>query len=327
MLNYYHPSTTVFVDDQQAFLSAVKNRLPKDMISIYFSDPRAALNKIKSAHFSQRKNLQRIYEVGEDLEINLLSHSESLFNLKVGEASKQIYNPDRFSEISVVIVDRMMPILDGINFCRQLSDHPVKKVMLTASKDRKIATEAFNEGIIDFFLVKDAPNLVDQLITIIDKMQKNYFYSLSKKTLGSTLEMAIPLINSPFIIDFLKNKMHELGAVEFYLLDKQGSVLLLTYDGTPKTLAISSGEMIDMYAAIAQEHEELSIANTLFKKEKLLFLPKEIDSMRPVGEWRNFLFDAISIPEQPNLFYALIKNPRYQPVDIEKIYPREKYAI
>jgi hypothetical protein len=100
MLNYYHPSTAVFVDDQQAFLSAVKNRLPRDMISIYFSDPMAALNKIKSAHLSQRKSPQRIYEVGEDLEINLLSHSESLFNLKVGEASNLIYNPDRFSEIS-----------------------------------------------------------------------------------------------------------------------------------------------------------------------------------------------------------------------------------
>ena len=70
------------------------------MISIYFSDPMAALNKIKSAHLSQRKSPQRIYEVGEDLEINLLSHSESLFNLKVGEASNLIYNPDRFSEIS-----------------------------------------------------------------------------------------------------------------------------------------------------------------------------------------------------------------------------------
>ncbi len=260
------------------------------------------------------------------MEINLLSHSESLFNLKVGEASNLIYNPDRFSEISVVIVDRMMPILDGINFCRQLSDHPVKKVMLTASKDRKIATEAFNEGIIDFFLLKDAPNLADQLITIIDRMQKNYFYSLSKQALGTTLEMAIPLINNPLIIDFLKNKMHELGAVEFYLLDKQGNVLFITYDGTPMTLAISSSEMIDMYAAIAQEHEELSIANTLFKKEKLPFLPKEVDSMRPVSEWHHFLFDAIPISEQPNLFYALIRDPRYQPVDVEKIYPRKKYT-
>ena len=50
--------------------------------------------------------------------------------------------------------------------------------MLTGNKDHSMAVQAFNEGIIDHFLVKDSPNLIDQLVHSIDKMQKSYFSSL-----------------------------------------------------------------------------------------------------------------------------------------------------
>ena len=42
-LSYYHPSTVVFVDDQQAFLTAIKNRLPKQTSALFFSNAQEAL--------------------------------------------------------------------------------------------------------------------------------------------------------------------------------------------------------------------------------------------------------------------------------------------
>lgn len=326
-LSYYHPSTAVFVDDQQAFLSAIKNRLPKEMMALFFSNPNEALEKIKKAHFPARESPHDIYEIEEDLELNIQNNNEAFFNLKLGQVAKTIYNPKRFSEISVVIVDRMMPDLDGINFCRQLTNCSVKKIMLTASKDRTIATDAFNEGIIDFFLVKDSPNLSSQLIEAITSMQKNYFASLSKRMLGNTLEMAVPLINSQPISTLLQRKMTELNAVEYYLLDKYGSVLFITFEGVPTTLAILSDKVIDHYAVIANEHEELAIANVLRKKEKLLFFPKESDSMRPVNEWHHFLFDAMPIPDQSNLFYSVISDSMHQPIGANKIYSQNNHII
>lgn len=326
-LSYYHPSTVVFVDDQQTFLSAIKNRLPKEMMALFFSNPNEALEKINQANFSMHENPHGIYEIEDDLELDLHNNNEAFFNLKLGQVAKTIYNPKRFSEISVVIVDRMMPDLDGINFCRQLANCPVKKIMLTASKDRTIATAAFNEGIIDFFLVKDTPNLSGQLVAAIEGMQRNYFFSLSQRMLGNTLEMVVPLISSQPIVNFLQRKMKELNAVEYYLLDKCGSVLFITFEGIPTTLTISSDKIIDNYAAIANDHEEQAIANVLRKKEKLLFFPKESDNMRPVNEWHHFLFDAMPIPDQSNLYYSLISKSIYQPIDTRKVHSQNHHSI
>lgn len=325
-LSYYHPSTTVFVDDQQAFLTAVKNRLPSHFLALFFNDAKKALLNIKELS-SQCEHPQRIIEIEDDIEIDLKNNNEAFFNLKLGEVWKTIYDPRRFSEVSVVIVDRIMPDLDGISFCRELIDSPVKKIMLTASKDRKIATEAFNEGIIDFFLLKDSSNLIQQLMVALGNLQREYFSDLTKRTLGSTLEIAAHLAKNDASVTFVQNMMQELNAVEFYLLDKWGSTLFLTYDGTPFTLVIAPEKMMDTYASIALEHEERSIANALLKREKLLFFPHQTDSMCPPSRWNNFLFDCSQLPEQPGVFYTLISLPQIQPINIEKVYSQKNYII
>ena len=325
-LSYYHPSTVVFVDDQQAFLSVIKNRLPKEMMALFFNNPIEALEKIKQAHLSMGDDSYHLYEVDDNLELDV-NTNDARFNLKVGQLVNIAHNHKRFSEISVVIVDRMMPGLDGINFCRQLKNYPIKKIMLTGSKDQTIAIEAFNEGIIDFFLVKDTPNLSNQLITAIGNMQNNYFSSLSKRMLGNTVEMATPLLKNQSIIHFLQEKMAELNAVEYYLFDKCGSILFVTFEGVVTILAISSDKTIDHYAAIANEHDEPAIANVLHKKEKLLFFFQESDSMRPVHEWEHFVFDAILIPGQTTLFYSLIGASIHHPIASKTVYSQEKHIF
>jgi len=326
-LSYYHPSTVIFVDDQQAFLTAIKNRLPQQMMALFFNDATSALKKIIMEKLPQNTNLQALSEVDDFFEIEHQSNNETFLSLKLGEVCKTIYNANRFAEISVVIVDRIMPSLDGMDFCRKLIDHPIKKIMLTASKDRKVATEAFNEGIIDFFLLKDSPNLISQLCTAIKAMQKDYFQSLTKQTFGSTLALAVPAINNDSIAHFLRNKMEELNAVEFYLLDKWGSMLFVTYDGTPTTLAILPENIMNTYASIAQEHEEESIAEILISREKLLFFPQTTDCMCPVTSWSNFLFEANPFPDQSNLFYSVIRSPHHQPVHIERVCSQKLYMI
>lgn len=319
-LSYYHPSTVVFVDDQQAFLTALKNRLPQQLLKLFFNNPEKALGKITDACLSQYQNTQPIYDVEDDMEADHTNNNETLFNLKLGEICKKIYNPNRFSEISVVVVDRMMPELDGISFCRRLIDYPVKKIMLTASKDRKVATDAFNDGIIDFFILKDSPNLIFELTAAIEKMQWNYFSSLTKRTLGTALEIVVPVIKNDVMVHFLQSKMQELNAVEFYLLDKWGSVLFIQHDSTPIIVAISPAELFDTYATIAQDHEQIAISTILSKREKLLFFPREIDCMRPVNEWNNYFFETSPLPGDANLFYSIIKNVFHEPINSQEKY-------
>lgn len=219
-----------------------------------------------------------------------------------------------------------MPDLDGISFCRELINYPIKKIMLTGSNDRAIATEAFNEGIIDFFLLKESANLSTQIINAINTMQKDYFFSLNNLTNNLTAKLATSSINpNSSLTHFLQAKMKQFNAVEFYLLDRWGSMLFIQYDGTPITLVISPRKMIDAYAAIAHDHEEQSIGDLLLTKKKLLFFSNEIDCMRPVSEWQNFLFEAKPLPDQSDLFYTVIETLSHQPINMKKILSQKAY--
>lgn len=58
------------------------------------------------------------------------------------------------SEVDLVLVDYMMPDLDGLNFIRQYRDSRSKEefpiVMVTAMEDREVLRQAFEEGANDF---------------------------------------------------------------------------------------------------------------------------------------------------------------------------------
>lgn len=300
-LSFYHPSTAVFVDDQQSFLKALQFRLSPKMPAQFFNNPLIALESIKT-HQSQYDNLKQVFTIQETQEVE----TDSYMVLRLEEICKTSTNLDRFNEKSVVIVDYMMPEMDGISFCRLLKNHPIKKIMLTANEDYSMATRAFNEGIIDYFIIKDSPNFVELLNQAIESMQKAYFHSLMGNSFNALLQEMVPFLNSEQITQFYKSKMKELDACEHYLLDRQGSMLFITKAGIPITLAISTDKDMETYAAIALDNDEQKIGIALSSKEKLLHFPKKTDEMEPVSSWNSFLFDALPFPNHQGTYYSLI---------------------
>jgi len=252
--------------------------------------------------------------------------SDTYIGLKLDEICRIANDANRFHEQSVVIVDYMMPDLDGISFCRRLKKHPIKKIMLTGNKDHSMAVQAFNEGIIDHFLVKDSPNLIDQLVHTIDKMQKSYFSSLMENRLGDVFETIVPFFNNIAIVQFYENLMKELNAVEFYLLDRWGSVMFITYEGIPITLIISTEQVIESYASIAEDQNEIEIAGMLLRRDKLIYFPSKLDLMKPASSWKSFLFDATKFPEQPGIYYSIIHDQSLQPLSVEQIKSQKIYS-
>ena len=52
-----------------------------------------------------------------------------------------------------------MPDINGIEFCQNLKDKKVFKIMLTAEADSNIAIKAFNDGLINKFILKTTEHL------------------------------------------------------------------------------------------------------------------------------------------------------------------------
>lgn len=324
-LSFYHPSTATFVDDKKGFLKALKHRLPSHLIATYFSNPLNALLDIKNHDSFQYESLHPLFSMDEQLYESETHNSETYFGLRLDEIFNTACDAKRFSTQSVVIVDCMMPEIDGINFCRQLKEYPIKKIMLTANSDHTMAVKAFNEKIIDYFLLKDSPNLIPELTRAIEEMQQNYFNSLIERKLGGVLGKTVPLLNNPFMVDFYEKLMRELNATEHYLLDRWGSMVFLGRDGTPTTLIISPASVLDTYAAIAEDQDYPKTAEALLTRKKLLFFPTKMDCMRPVSDWSAFLLDANPINHESDLFYSIIRNPDIQPLSAKHIQSQENY--
>ena len=325
LLSFYHPSTAVFVDDQQGFLTALKYRLSPTLPVIFYNDPLKALERIENHQSRQEEKLRHLFKADDQLPELIQEMSDTYIGLNIDEICRIAVDANRFHEQSVVIVDYMMPNLDGISFCRRLKNHPIKKIMLTGNKDHSMAVQAFNEGIIDHFLVKDSPNLIDQLVHSIDKMQKSYFSSLMENRLGDVFETIVPFFNNIAIVQFYENLMKELNAVEFYLLDRWGSVMFITYEGIPITLIISTEQVIESYANIAEDQNEIEIAGMLLRREKLIYFPSKLDLMKPASSWKSFLFDAVKFPEQHGIYYSIIHDQSLQPLSVEQIKSQKIY--
>lgn len=312
-INFYHPSTVVFVDDQKEFLDALQYRLSKNLISEFFTNPFSALNFIKA-----NNGLTDIYKnlnlVGTDVSEIDLQERDVLTSFHLDEICKIVYNQERFNIQSVLVVDFMMPEIDGISFCKELKKYPIKKILLTAQTDHKLATNAFNEGLIDYFLIKEE-GIINKLLQVIEKLQNSFFSSLPSNVLLDIL----PSIDKDSIADFYQKIISDFNVREFYLLDRCGSILMITKENKILTLVISTAEDLDDYASIAEDHENESIADILRSRKKILYFPQASDRLYPVVDWNRFLFQSTAIPHQKNMYYSIIKQAEFQPIDLARI--------
>jgi CheY-like chemotaxis protein len=107
---------------------------------LLFTNPDSAMQRIKN---SNENILQcTTIEDSNNLDINSNSITKNINMVHM------IYEPSRFNNIAVLVVDYSMPTINGIEFCKQLGDKHVYKILLTAEADSDIAINAFNDGII-----------------------------------------------------------------------------------------------------------------------------------------------------------------------------------
>jgi DNA-binding NarL/FixJ family response regulator len=98
---------------------------------------------------------------------------------KIKTLHREIYNSQRFHEISVLVVDFDMPGMTGLELCEELADKPFKKLLLTGKADEKTVIQAFNEGKIQKYIHKDSQNFAEEMNRAVRELQRNYFEDLS----------------------------------------------------------------------------------------------------------------------------------------------------
>jgi CheY-like chemotaxis protein len=321
----YYPTTVMLVDDNINYINSLKLELlnTADIIIKPFNNPEHALDffisDYKPTIFTER----------------CLTHPEEdqtdhrVIDVDMRAIREEIYNPNRFDQISVIIVDYAMPGINGLEFCRKTRNKYVKKVMLTGEADEHIAIKAFNEGIIDKFIRKNDPSFKATITKAIKELQLRFFQDISEiivSTLTNDRTRPAVCLDDPVFIDFFQSTCKQLQAREYYLTDSFGSFMFLGFDGTPSWLAIKNAEEMLAWSEIARyAGAQKSIYEPQKQYEKVLYLHLKEDHKNHPSTWTNYLHPAQQLHGREIYYYSLIQNSNAYDIQPQKVLSFKDY--
>lgn len=298
---YFHPTDILLVDDDVNYSKNVEVILLNHGISVcIFNDPKNALEFVSNK--SSTSSTDKLFHVEEPY------LNKAIFNIDFSMIHQEVYNKDRFHNMSVLIVDYAMPGLNGKEFFEQIRSLPIKKILLTGEADYETAVQMFNRGLIDRFFLKSDEQLFEELFTEIAQLKIQFFQKMSSSILSALGTKLLPF-NDPVFIEFFLEVLKQNDTVEYYALDKSGSYLLINKNGQPTILNVKSEEDMQVIYELAEGEE--TIAETtledLKNKKKLPYFHEGNDINAPVDSW--LLYDAQCLmgSTQP-YYYALIKD-------------------
>jgi len=311
---FYYPTNIILVDDDVNYSKNLEMiMLDRKVPMGVFNDPKKALNFIKSKPFGKLANkLVKVEEEQED---------KTIFNIDLSDLHQEIYNKDRFNDVSVIIVDYAMPGLNGKEFFEKIRDLPVAKILLTGEADYQMAVKMFNAGLIDRFFRKNDDDLFEKLIQAIEELKIQFFQKLSHSILAALGKKStlLPFTNPAFIQFFLKTIQSD-KMVEYYALDESGSFLLLQKNGACTGLIVKSEEDMQVLYELARDEKDIpkKVTEDLKNRKKLTYFATRKEHNMPAASWT--LCEAHPLKaNHETYYYSLVKNDPLFKLDTSQI--------
>jgi CheY-like chemotaxis protein len=308
---YFHPTTVFFVDDNTNFLNSLDLHLPAGMAYHMFAAPAEAIARLNAGGEREPLYLRCLSRVPGR------SADGTVVRLDMALIEQEVANPDRFREVSVAVVDYAMPSVDGLEFCKRIANPRVKKILLTGVADEKVAVRAFNEGIIDRFIMKSQPDAIEVLKRSIGELQRRYFADISAMLANSLFLARKEFLDDAVFQDLFAQLVERHGFVEYYLVDQPSGFLLLRGDGSLNRLVVLSERELNEQLAFARSHGvPRGFLDDLADGRSIAYFYDEFDDYFDPAtcDWRDYFHRANRIEGRHTWFYALLDDP---PVDIE----------
>lgn len=253
----YFPTTIVCVDDDKLALDTYKALFKNNFNCVFFESGKEALDYIKD----NQSNLSGLNFSSLVQDYDHKS-SETLLKLDIAPLLN-IYQTTKDNEISVLVTDYFMEPIDGLKLCQEVHKYPLKKFLLTEAHTQSLATNAFNNNTINYFLNKtDSPEMI---IAGIDLLIKEFFIDVTLNLKHYFEVNHTPLTDSVFI-DYFYKLFNSERIREYYLIDKNGSYLLIDSERKRKVLLVHTDMSLDALTASIEEIEEVQPAIEQLKK-------------------------------------------------------------
>jgi len=305
----YFPTTVLLIDDDRRYLDGLAQELDaKKAYYRKFYDPRGILDFFAGYNSNSFAKRCIIRQEEERLEHRTL-------DIDVRSIHREANNGKRFTEVAVIIVDYAMPYMNGLELCKLLKQQPCKKLLLTGEADETLAVRAFNDGLIDKFIRKDSSHFKLALNQAVQDLQKQYFHQASATLVNAlTTDMVQPAVflTDKIFMDFFEELMQKLNATEFYLMDSEGSFMLLDLYGNPSWLAMKNEKAMQSLTEFAKyDATPTAVMQALQERHKIPYFHTEDELQTPACEWQPFLHAARKLEGKDTYYYAIITNRKF----------------
>lgn len=300
---YFYPTTISFIDDNERFL---KNNIlglnPKYQYRQYI-EPEVALNELKHKNTAILKTDNFIHPLGQIEELDNTTNAVAL-SLNLKPILSLASNLNRFARTSLIVVDYAMPSMNGLELCQHLKSSPIKKIMITGQADHRLAVDAFNRGIIDYFILKDEADFYTKLNKAIDKLNWEFFCDQSKPIFNNLNQHDHFCLKYQSVRNFIKNQLINHNIREAYLIDSSGSYLLINQHGEKSYLIIKSkAEMLDIAQTASLQSCNQSIINKLSALTHMVAFLDDSHYEMPADLWEQIIRPCTPIDHE-KLFFA-----------------------
>jgi len=301
MKAFFWPTELVFVDDDLRVLDFLKIHMEKYYKNlIFFTNPLEALDYIKN----KPDNLIDFIQPKETLE-----YGEVSLNINLNKIHKLRNNVDRFKMTSTIIVDYMMPQLNGLEFLKELAFSKCSKILLTSFLDDASAIENLNSKNIDCFLRKEPSDaFIQKLLRLIQYSENLFFEKLGNIFWSSNKENFV--YSDIHLQQYFDDTLRKLEIREYYLIDSNYNYLLIdkdnqeflylvyTVEQLEEMLYDGTGECSDETLKLIKDRKR---AVGVFRNNKIVY--------PPYTSWSKHLIPLISITTEKNvmLYIGIMK--------------------
>jgi CheY-like chemotaxis protein len=308
---YFHPTTVVFVDDNDVFLQTLDLRIPLDIAYLQFHDPRRALERV-----NEKLELQPIPERCFTRPSRSLLWADSIIHFDLGLIEHEINNTQRFRRVSVVIVDLMMPAMDGLDFCARIQDPGVKKVLMSGAREENLALAAFNEGVIDRFVPKNRPTTLDMVVDSAVELQREYFLDQQRAIQESLSLNPPPLLEDPVVSKHFAMLRKKHRFLEHYLVgDPPGFVFLTANGALHRLIVLADAEVSEQVEYAIRHHAPTDVIQALSSRSRIGYFYERAENYADEPyPWRDFLYAPTHLLGKHVWWAALISD---SPMDID----------
>lgn len=319
---FHFPTTVAFIDDSPQFLSNLSLQLDSRLAFRLFHSPFAALVALNGASAAQpvAERFFSLYRHRGDK-----NQTRHVIDVSLDMIHREVHNARRFEQVSVVVVDYDMPEIDGLEFCRNLRNKAIKKILLTGKADEQVAVRAFNEKVIDRFIRKQNDDVMALLNLAIAELQQEHFDQIEHMLSDALAVGSHPFLRDPGFAQRFAEIHASLGIVEHYLSCSPDGILMLDMQGTAYLLIVQTEEMIQGHYEIASDQDAPEeLLRQLRSGSSLPYFWKTGGNYSPIYEdWQPCLHPAIEFKGEDWYLYTLVKNPGA--FNLKYVYPFSEY--